>query len=387
MPDLHIRHLHKTYGAATVLNDLNLTIRDGEFLTLLGSSGCGKSTLLKIIAGIEEASSGTIDDGRGNLLERSPRERDCAMVFQSYALYPHMTVGENICTPLLMRDLNFWERLPGVRWLSSSVRQRLAQAREQGRKVAEPLGLLDYWQRKPSQLSGGQRQRVALARAMVRRPSIFLFDEPLSNLDANLRQSLRTEIRQLHERLGVTFIYVTHDQEEAMSMSDRIALMKGGVITQLDTPRAIYDRPATLDIARFIGTPRINVLGIESPATSLLHRQVFGQRRPDAARYDLAFRPRDVVLNHGDGLNLHGQVLSQEYTGAETTLLVRTDHQDSPLRLCLEGQGKGWRAGDAVVFHVPRQALHVFGPDRKRVNWLEHAPAMPNTTEARRCAA
>lgn len=387
MPDLHIRHLNKTYGNATILNDLNLTIRKGEFLTLLGSSGCGKSTLLKIIAGIEEATSGVIDTGQGNLLDRSPKERDCAMVFQSYALYPHMTVGENICTPLLMRDLTFLERLPGVRWLSASVRRRIAQALAHGRRVAEPLGLLDYWSRKPSQLSGGQRQRVALARAMVRHPSIFLFDEPLSNLDANLRQNLRTEIRQLHDRLGVTFIYVTHDQEEAMSMSDRIALMKDGVITQLDTPQAIYARPATLDIARFIGTPRINVLHVDAPSSNLLHRHVFGNFRSECSGYDLAFRPRDVEVNGRDGLHVHGHIVSQEYTGAETTLMIKTDQSDEPLRICLDQDAMAYGVGQSITFCVPYAKLHVFDQEGRRTDWIEQVVLPELTAGARQCAA
>src|SRR5512145_331715 len=175
MPDIQISGLTKQFGATQVLKGLDLTVRDGEFLTLLGSSGCGKSTLLRLIAGLEQPDTGVIRLGERDLLQLSPSQRDCAMVFQTYALYPHMTVGENICTPLLMRGLNFWQRLPGVRWLSPAVRRKHAEAEASARKVAQSLGMDGLWERKPAQLSGGQRQRVALARAMVRHPSVFLF--------------------------------------------------------------------------------------------------------------------------------------------------------------------------------------------------------------------
>ncbi|EMR4172120.1 ABC transporter ATP-binding protein, partial [Pseudomonas aeruginosa] len=191
MTDLVLDQISKSYGSTTVLDRLSLTIHDGEFLTLLGASGCGKSTLLKLLAGLEMPDSGTLRKGDTDILAQSPSERDCAMVFQSYALYPHMSVGDNICTPLYMRSLNFAQRLPGARWLIPGTRRRVRDAQDQGRQVAGILGIDHLWTRKPAQLSGGQRQRVALARAMVRRPSLFLFDEPLSNLDANLRQSLR----------------------------------------------------------------------------------------------------------------------------------------------------------------------------------------------------
>jgi len=200
MPDICIRGLAKEFGSTQVLKGLDLTVKSGEFLTLLGSSGCGKSTLLKLIAGLDEPTGGSIHMGERDLLTLSPSQRDCAMVFQSYALYPHMTVRENICTPLLMRGLSIWGRLPGASLLSPSVRRARAEAQASALKVATSLGIDALMERKPAQLSGGQRQRVALARAMVRRPAVFLFDEPLSNLDANLRQALRAEIRQLHDQ-------------------------------------------------------------------------------------------------------------------------------------------------------------------------------------------
>ena len=274
MPEIQITGLSKKFGTTKVLEGLDLTVKEGEFLTLLGASGCGKSTLLKLIAGLEQPDSGTIRMGERDLLNLSPSQRDCAMVFQSYALYPHMTVGGNICTPLLMRGLGFWGRLPGSQFISSKSSQKKAEAELSARKIAQSLGIDTLWDRKPAQLSGGQRQRVALARAMVRHPLVFLFDEPLSNLDANLRQALRTEIRQLHDQLGVTFIYVTHDQHEAMSMSDRVAVMQEGRILQLGTPSEIYTRPANLEVARFVGSPRINLI----PGEVRSNQDVWGAR-------------------------------------------------------------------------------------------------------------
>lgn len=260
MSDIQISGLTKRFGNAAVLQELDLTVRDGEFLTLLGASGCGKSTLLKLIAGLDTPDTGTIRMGDRDLLALSPSARDCAMVFQSYALYPHMTVRENISMPLVMRGLGFWGRLPGARLVSPGVRRRLADIHASAHEVARRLAIDGLLDRKPAHLSGGQRQRVALARAMVRHPSVFLFDEPLSNLDANLRHALRAEIRQLHDQLGVTFIYVTHDQHEAMSMSDRVAVMREGRILQVAPPEDLYMRPQSLEVARFVGAPRINVV-------------------------------------------------------------------------------------------------------------------------------
>ena len=193
MADIHLRSISKRYGDTTILDQLDLQIHDGEFLTLLGASGCGKSTLLRLLAGLEAPDSGDIQSQGQSMLSQKPAQRDCAMVFQTYALYPHMTAGENISTPLLMRKLSFWQRLPGIKYLNPSVRALRNEIEQEGKQVAQVLGIEHLWQRKPSQLSGGQRQRVALARAMVRKPSLFLFDEPLSNLDANLRQALRAD--------------------------------------------------------------------------------------------------------------------------------------------------------------------------------------------------
>jgi multiple sugar transport system ATP-binding protein len=230
----------KSFSGQPVLQDLNLEIEPGEFLVLLGPSGCGKTTLLRLLAGLERADSGRILIGDRLVNDVAPAERDVAMVFQSYALYPHLSVFENIAFPLRAR--------------------RVAPASIEGpvRRAAERLGLGALLQRRPAQLSGGQRQRVALGRAIVRDPAVFLMDEPLSNLDAKLRVQTRAEISKLHQRLKTTFIYVTHDQTEAMTMGTRIAVLNGGLLQQLDTPQTLYDKPANKFVAGFIGSPAMN---------------------------------------------------------------------------------------------------------------------------------
>ena len=242
MSALVIDNIRKSYGVLETLVGIDIALESGEFLVLLGASGCGKSTLLNIIAGLAEPSSGDIRIGERSVVGMHPKDRDVAMVFQSYALYPNLTVARNIGFGLEMRKVPVAERNRAVQDAA-----RLLQI--------EPL--LD---RKPSQLSGGQRQRVAIGRALVRRPKLFLFDEPLSNLDAKLRMEMRTEIKRLHQLMKTTVVYVTHDQIEAMTLATRIAVMRNGRIEQLDTPEAIYNRPATLYVATFVGAPPMNLL-------------------------------------------------------------------------------------------------------------------------------
>ena len=232
----------KRFGGVVAVDDLTLEIHDQEFLVLLGPSGCGKSTVLRMIAGLEDPSEGTIRIGARNMTDVEPKDRDIAMVFQSYALYPHMTVAKNIEFPLKSRNVPKEERAAAVKAASAS------------------LGLDELLERKPSELSGGQRQRVALARALVRQPEAFLMDEPLSNLDAKLRVQTRAELVELQRRLHATVIYVTHDQVEAMTMGDRIAIMEAGVLQQVDAPQTVYDEPANLFVARFIGNPPMNTI-------------------------------------------------------------------------------------------------------------------------------
>ncbi|HEX4458124.1 MAG TPA: ABC transporter ATP-binding protein, partial [Polyangia bacterium] len=242
MAELKIDHVGKDRGPARILGDVSLTVADGELLVLVGPSGCGKSTLLRCIAGLEPLSRGAIVMDSVDISTAEPRDRDIAMVFQSYALYPHLTVRENLAFGLKMR------KTP-----RAEIAQRLGEA-------AEMLGLTPLLDRRPAQLSGGQRQRVAMGRAVVRRPKVFLFDEPLSNLDAALRGQMRLELMRLHQRLAATMVYVTHDQVEAMTLADRIAVLDQGALMQVGPPSELYQRPANLFVARFIGTPEMNVV-------------------------------------------------------------------------------------------------------------------------------
>ena len=243
MSNVILKNIRKTYdNNKTVINNVNLEIKDKEFIVLVGSSGCGKSTLLRMIAGLEEITSGEIYIGDKKVNNVAPKDRDIAFVFQSYALYPHMTVRENIAFGLKMRKVPKQE-----------IEKKVKEA-------AEILNLTEYLDRKPKQLSGGQRQRVALGRAIVRNPKVFLMDEPLSNLDAKLRVQMRSEIKKLHEKLQTTFIYVTHDQTEALTMGDRIVVLNNGDIQQVDTPDTIYNHPKNTFVAGFIGSPQMNFI-------------------------------------------------------------------------------------------------------------------------------
>jgi multiple sugar transport system ATP-binding protein len=257
---VELQSITKSFGATAVLGGIDLAVADGEFMTLVGPSGCGKTTLIRIIAGIETQDRGSVLIGGSPIDHLRPHERRVAMVFQSYALYPHMSVRANLSLPLVMSRLRLRERLPLVRLLSKRRRAVMRGIAEEVEVVARQLQLEALLDRRPTQLSGGQRQRVALGRAMVRHPDVFLMDEPLSNLDAKLRVHMRTELAELHQRLGATFIYVTHDQVEAMTMSDRVAMMDAGQILQLGTPAELYAKPANITVARFIGSPAINLL-------------------------------------------------------------------------------------------------------------------------------
>ncbi|AYG62093.1 ABC transporter ATP-binding protein [Rhizobium jaguaris] len=260
MAELSLSNLTKSYGPTPVLRDVSLDVAHGEFLTLLGPSGCGKSTLLRILAGLEVQDGGSLSIGGRNVDGLRPGARDVAMVFQSYALYPHMTVAANMALPLRMRRLSAWQRLPLIGWFIPGTGRTGAEIENAVADTADALGIGHLLGRKPGQLSGGQRQRVAVGRAMVRDPAVFLMDEPLSNLDAKLRVQMRAEIKELHTRLGVTFIYVTHDQAEAMTLSDRVAVMLEGELLQVGKPQDIYADPADLRVAEFIGSPKINIL-------------------------------------------------------------------------------------------------------------------------------
>ncbi|MEO0822719.1 MAG: ABC transporter ATP-binding protein [Pseudomonadota bacterium] len=264
MASIALRSVAKRFAETPAVRGVSLDIEDGEFLSLVGPSGCGKSTLLRLIAGLESPDEGAVLLGGEDVTARSPAARNIAMVFQNYALYPHMSVAANIEVPIAARRLSLAERLPLLRWLSPRGYGIRREMRAEVETLARALEIEALLARKPGQLSGGQRQRVALARAMIREPVAFLMDEPLSNLDAKLRVQLRAEITALHRKLGATFVYVTHDQAEAMSMSDRLAVMMNGRLLQIGTPQTLYTAPADLEVARFIGSPAINEFAGES---------------------------------------------------------------------------------------------------------------------------
>lgn len=340
---LRLSGITKRFGENEVLKNVSMAIRAGEFLSVLGMSGCGKSTLLRVIAGLEAPERGRVCIDEKDITDSDPADRNLAMVFQSYALYPHMTVRQNIATPLRMRRLSQVARMPLIGRLMPGRRKILGEIDAEVARAAARLEIGALLQRRPAQLSGGQRQRVALARALVRDPAVFLMDEPLSNLDARLRIHMCSELKALHRRLGATFIYVTHAQVEAMTMSDRIALMQDGRILQIATPEALYQRPASLSVARFIGTPAINLVPIAIDARNQIH--VMGQTlglvasgkeapRARCANLTLGLRPEDLRLASCDeGEGIAARILSIEYHGADRYLTLATGENDPPLTM------------------------------------------------------
>ncbi|MEO0380730.1 MAG: sn-glycerol-3-phosphate ABC transporter ATP-binding protein UgpC [Pseudomonadota bacterium] len=307
MAGVKIEDIRKSYGAVEVIHGLNVDISDGEFVALVGPSGCGKSTLLRMIAGLEPINSGTIAIGSRVVNNLPPSERDIAMVFQTYALYPHKSVAENMGFALKV------SKTP-----RSEIDRRV-------REAAEILSLTEYLDRKPRHLSGGQRQRVAMGRAIVRDPQVFLFDEPLSNLDAKLRIQMRTEIKELHQRLKTTTVFVTHDQIEAMTLADRIVVMQGGKIEQIGTPLELYDNPVNDFVATFIGAPSMNLLSghRDSGQVSVGGHDFAGPS--GTGKVKLGVRPEHLILAD-DGLPMQVKVV--EPTGAETMVFLRFEDQD-----------------------------------------------------------
>ncbi|SEQ91029.1 ABC transporter ATP-binding protein [Thalassovita taeanensis] len=307
MSRLTLRNIGKSFGDTEVLKAITLDVEDGEFLSLVGQSGCGKSTLLRIISGLEAPSSGEILMQGQTVTHLAPKQRNIAMVFQDYALYPHMSVAENMAMPLIMAQVPMYARLPLVRRVAPAARRHKPNIDAQIDTVAKQLRIDHLLARKPAQLSGGQRQRVALGRALVRNPGIFLMDEPLSNLDAKLRVEVRREISELHASSGLTFVYVTHDQTEAMTMSDRVALMQGGSILQVAAPNSLYTNPASVDVARFIGSPQINIFPVQSRATGLhLGDTNLGLILEGAdADLQIGLRPEALSLQGVSGLSSH----------------------------------------------------------------------------------
>lgn len=329
MAKIELRNVTKRFGNTTVLEDLNLTIEDGEFAVMIGASGCGKTTLLRMIAGIGPQDSGQVLMDGVDISDLPPGKRDLAMVFQNYAIYPTMSVRENIEYGLKNRKVPAQER------------DRLIN------EISEILGIEQYLKRKPSQLSGGQRQRVALARAMVKKPKVFLMDEPLSNLDAKLRGHMRVELIELHKRLNTTFVYVTHDQVEAMSMADRIILMDKGVIQQEDSPKEIYHNPCNRFTAQFIGSPQMNILDIPGTDSS------FG------------FRPEKVELSETGSENKFIQkkarIVTKEMLGSETLYQLRYDNKSIMVKSLSD------KFDGDVYFSLNREDILLFDKEEKRI--------------------
>ena len=375
MADVRFADVTKRYSSnAAVIDNLNLAIHDHEFLVLVGPSGCGKSTLLRLIAGLETITGGNIWVGDRLMNGLPPKQRDIAMVFQSYALYPHMTVYDNLAVALKLRHTP-----------AAEIEQRVQRA-------AQMLAIAEYLTRKPRELSGGQRQRVALGRALVRDPQVFLLDEPLSNLDAKLRVQTRAEISRLHQATGTTFVYVTHDQVEAMTMGDRIAVLNAGIIQQLGTPQELYDHPSNLFVAGFIGSPSMDFFEVE------LHRKgdgqaevligqgdeqqrltlsgqaaevATGQAGSDGRPLIVGIRPEDFSLNgaqSGDGATISGVVDVVEHLGNEQLVYVRLPGAHVPEAAETKGTTARLGAsekvtpGERINLHVDTSKLHFFDP-------------------------
>jgi multiple sugar transport system ATP-binding protein len=356
---LQLQGVVRRFGATTVLNGISLDVPEGSFVSLLGPSGCGKSTTLRIMAGLDRPDEGRVLMHGRDVSERTAAERNVAMVFQSYALYPHLTVAQNIALPLTMREMSRVERLPWVsRLLPAAAGKRQAIAGRVDR-IAQLLGIGELLGRKPGQLSGGQQQRVAVGRALVRDPSVFLLDEPLSNLDAKLRIQMRSELAALHRRTGRSFVYVTHDQAEAISMSDRVALMLGGEIAQIGPPRELYERPASRTVAAFIGDHPINLLDVALGPTGLAPPfEAYRAMGPLAAkRAVLGLRPEHLRLAE-DG-PVRARLEAVEYLGSETGLEVRLE-DGRLVRASAAGDARLPAPGEAVRLSFEPRHAHLF---------------------------
>ncbi len=328
MSAIELNNISKKFGAKEVIRDINVSIDEGDFLVLLGPSGCGKSTLLRMLAGLESISGGEIVIGGKRVDQLPPGDRDIAFVFQSYALYPHLSVRRNMSFPLLMQEFRLWHHLPVIGGMAKRRIENSPRVVEKVTKISKILGLTEMLDRFPRTLSGGQRQRVALGRAMVREPEVFLMDEPLSNLDAKLRTSMRSEISRLHKEIGGTFVYVTHDQVEAMTMGTKIALMRDGVIQQFGTAREIYNDPANTYVARFIGTPPMNLIVTNRRGNELTVGSTILPLTPPATQTAsdvlLGVRPNAVTVSSAplEGA-LSGDVVMVEHVGADSIIAVR----------------------------------------------------------------
>ena len=340
-PILDIKQLYKNYGSVEILKDINVAIEPGDFLVLVGPSGCGKSTLLNCIAGLEPITGGTLSIGGKDMTHVSPKDRDIAMVFQSYALYPHMSVRENMAYGLKIRKIS-----------KEEIERRVQEA-------AEILEIGQYLDRKPRQLSGGQRQRVAMGRAIVRNPQVFLFDEPLSNLDAKLRVQMRLEIRKLQQRLGVTSIYVTHDQVEAMTLGDRLMVLNGGYVEQFGTPIELYDRPATVFVAGFIGSPAMNFLPVDAQGGTLVlgNGATLAGGAQASGKVTLGVRPEHLVQDDAGAIRIVVQMVEQ--LGANTLVHGVLEGSETDVVASVPGHVTS-DAGTVMRFSAAAEDLHLF---------------------------
>jgi len=354
MASVAIRDVRKAFGASEVIHGVSVLIADGEFVVLVGPSGCGKSTLLRMIAGLENITAGEIRIGERVVNKVPPKERDVAMVFQNYALYPHMTVAANLGFSLMLRGA-----------AKAEIEQRVRQA-------ADILGLAPLLSRYPRQLSGGQRQRVAMGRAIVRDPQVFLFDEPLSNLDAKLRVAMRTEIKELHQRLKTTTVYVTHDQIEAMTMADRIVVMHDGLVEQIGAPLELYDRPQNLFVAGFIGSPAMNLLNGTIRANGRLEFEseegirlplATAPRNSDGQLVIYGIRPEHFLLAD-DGAEAEVQVV--EPTGSELQIAAKLGGADI---IAVFRERHNFKPGEKIRLKPDPRLAHLFdAPSGKRLN-------------------
>jgi len=339
MGSVNIQNLRKSYGATEVIHGLDIDIAEGEFVALVGPSGCGKSTLLRMIAGLEPINAGTISIADRVVNNLPPSERDIAMVFQTYALYPHKSVAENMGFALKVSKTD-----------KAEIKRRVQEA-------AEILSLTEYLDRKPRHLSGGQRQRVAMGRAIVRDPQVFLFDEPLSNLDAKLRIQMRTEIKELHQRLKTTTVFVTHDQIEAMTLADRIVVMQDGVIEQVGTPLELYDNPMNEFVATFIGAPSMNLLSGELSGGRFNLNNYTLNGPQGSGKVNLGVRPEHLTLSDS-GLPMQVKVV--EPTGSETMVYLKYEEQDVT---AVFRERQSFRSGETIHLLPDTNHLHFFNSE------------------------
>ena len=350
MAEIRLENIRKLFKDIAVINGIGLTIKDGEFFTFVGPSGCGKSTILNMIAGLESPSAGKIYFDNTVMNELSPKERDVAMVFQSYALYPHMSVHENIAFPLRIK------------------KTEQASLTEEVKRVATLLGLETMLHKKPKELSGGQRQRVALGRAIIRKPKVFLMDEPLSNLDARLRIAMRAELKKLHQQLGITTVYVTHDQSEAISLSDRVAVLNEGVIQQCGTPLEIYRKPANVFVGGFIGSPPMNFIRSSVQNLDPLEIDCDGiiispttVRLSEKTNLTIGIRPEDIIISaekSGEGIAVDISIV--EPAGSFNWVDVLWNHSNVKGR---SGSDEKLKPGDKAFMRFPPEKVAVFDGD------------------------